>query len=759
MYCNQCEQARGGIGCLDTPGVCGKDADVQSLQEILLYGVKGMAAYASHARRLGRHDEEVSTFIEQALFATLTNVNFDIPTLLELVLVCGRMNLKVMQMLNDAHVARFGTPQPTEVYEGTKAGPGILVTGHDLLDLEDLLKQTEGKGINIYTHGEMLPAHSYPQLKKYKHLVGHYGGAWQKQVKEFSAFSGPVLATTNCILVPQNGYAERVFTTRCTAVPGGTRIAGNDFTPLIQKALSCPPLPEQRERTSTIGFHYSTVLSLGDKVVAGVKSGAIKHFYVIGGCDGAEPGRNYFSDFAEKTPENTVILTLGCGKYRIRNHDYGTLGGIPRLLDMGQCNDSYGAIQVALALSKAFGCGVNDLPLTLVISWFEQKAVAVLLTLLHLGVKGIRIGPNPPAFVTPNVLKVLQNSFDLRLTGGDAAADLAATLASQGEASADNMVTGRPAGRPNLCVATFSDHMNKISLQNVTKLFDSKAAVKDVSFEISAGQVFGLLGPNGAGKTTLIRMLVDIIKPDSGTILYDGFELTPESRNRITYLPEERGLYKKEKVLDMLVYLARLKGMSKGSAQERSLLFLKKLEMQGTGDMKIEQLSKGNQQKIQIAATLVSDPELIILDEPFSGLDPLNVRLTKELLAEERGAGKTIVLSTHQMNQVEELCNHLLMINQGRTVLYGPLDQIVREHSEPALLLECSPIDGDIPEIARVENQGKFLKAYPSAGVQAPELLHSLLERGVRIERFQPATTSLEEIFVNVARQCSRETA
>ncbi|HEY3321473.1 MAG TPA: hydroxylamine reductase [Planctomycetota bacterium] len=429
MYCNQCEQARGGVGCNgDAPGVCGKDPDVQSLQEILLYGLKGMAAYAAHARRLGKRDEEVSAFIEEALFATVTNVNFDIPALLGMVLECGRMNLKVMQMLNDGHVDHFGAPQPTEVYEGTKAGPGILVTGHDLLDLEDLLKQTEGKGINIYTHGEMLPAHSYPQLKKYKHLAGHYGDAWQKQKKEFSDFSGPILATTNCILVPPPDYAGRIFTTRATAVPGGTRIQGNDFAPLIKKALSSAPLPAKHEKTSTIGFHYTAILGLADKVVAGVKSGAIKHFYLIGGCDGYEVGRSYFSDFAEQAPSNTIILTLGCGKFRIRNHDYGTLGGLPRLLDMGQCNDSYGAIQVALALAKAFNCGVNDLPLTLVISWFEQKAVAVLLTLLHLGVKGIRIGPNAPAFVTPNVFKVLQDKFDLRLTGADAAKDLAATL-------------------------------------------------------------------------------------------------------------------------------------------------------------------------------------------------------------------------------------------------------------------------------------------------------------------------------------------
>ena len=428
MFCNQCEQALGGKVCSGAAGVCGKNADVQALQEMLLYGLKGMAAYASHARRLGKHDEEVSAFFEEALFATMTNVNFDVPALLGLVLECGRMNLKVMQMLNDGHVEHFGQPEPTEVYEGTRAGPGILVTGHDLLDLEDLLKQTKDTAVNVYTHGEMLPAHAYPNLKKYQNLAGHYGDAWQKQRQEFAAFSGPVLATTNCVVIPPNSYKDRVFTTRVTAVPGGTRIKGNDFSPLIKKALACPPLPGRKVKTSLVGFHYNVILGLADKIVAAVKNGDIKRFFVIGGCDGAEPGRNYFSEFAAAAPPNTVILTLGCGKYRIRNHDYGTLGGIPRLLDTGQCNDAYSAIQVALALAKAFNCGVNDLPLTLVISWFEQKAVAVLLTLLHLGVKGIRLGPNPPAFVTPNIMSVLQKEFDLRLTGADAKAELAEVM-------------------------------------------------------------------------------------------------------------------------------------------------------------------------------------------------------------------------------------------------------------------------------------------------------------------------------------------
>jgi hydroxylamine reductase len=402
---------------------------MQSLQETLLYGVKGMAAYANHARRLGKTDEEVSAFIEEALFATVTNVNFDLESLLELVLECGRMNLRVMEMLDAGHTEKFGKPEPTVVYEGTRAGPGILVTGHDLLDLANLLEQTVGTGVNVYTHGEILPAHSYPELKKHSHLAGQYGGAWQNQRADFTVFSGPVVATTNCVLIPWDSYKDRLFTTRFTAVPGGTRLKDNDFSQVIEAAKRCDPLPEVATGESTIGFHHSVVLGLADKVVAAVKSGAIKRFFLIGGCDGDELGRNYFTDYAQNTPDDTVILTLGCGKYRIRDYDYGAIDGIPRLLDMGQCNDAYGAIQVADALAKAFDCGVNDIPLTIVLSWFEQKAVAVLLTLLHLGFKGIRIGPAPPAFLTPNVVKILQDKFDLQLTSDRPLVDLQMALA------------------------------------------------------------------------------------------------------------------------------------------------------------------------------------------------------------------------------------------------------------------------------------------------------------------------------------------
>ncbi|MDG2221897.1 MAG: hydroxylamine reductase [Rubripirellula sp.] len=423
MFCNQCEQTQNGTGCTDI-GVCGKDEDMQSLQEILLYGLKGMASYAHHARPLGKSDEAVSAFIEEALFATVTNVNFELESLLEMVLECGRQNIRVMEMLDEGHVERFGKPEPTTVYEGTKEGPGILVTGHDMVDLADLLDQSAGQGINVYTHGEMLPAHSYPELKKHPHLAGHFGGPWQNQHWEFPMFSGPILGTTNCVLIPPDSYASRLFTTRITAVPGGTRLAGNDFSAVIEKAKQCAPLSENKVRESTIGFHHSVILGVADKIVDAVKAGEIKRFYLIGGCDGAESGRSYYTELAESAPKESIILTLGCGKYRIRNHDYGTVAGLPRFLDMGQCNDAFGAVQVALALSNAFECSVNDLPLEIVLSWFEQKAVAVLLSLFALDVKGIRVGPVPPAFVSPAIFKILQDRFDLKIIESEPPAEL-----------------------------------------------------------------------------------------------------------------------------------------------------------------------------------------------------------------------------------------------------------------------------------------------------------------------------------------------
>jgi len=415
MFCYQCEQTAGGSGCTKL-GVCGKNEDIQSLQDLLLFGLKGIAAYAYHARELGARDEEVDSFMHEALFKTVTNVSFDLSQYLDLALKCGRINLRVMELLDKAHTERFGNPIPTQVDTGTKKGPGILVTGHDLLDLYELLQQTEGTGVNIYTHSEMLPAHGYPELKKFKHLVGNYGGAWQEQKKEFNEFSGAILATTNCVLIPPgNTYLDRLFSIGITGVPGATHIKSRDFKVIIEKAKSLPPLPQTPGKTIITGFHHTAILSLADKIVGLVKSGKIKHFFLIGGCDGAKPGRNYYTEFAELVPKDCIILTLACGKYRFNKLDFGEIEGIPRLLDIGQCNNAYSAIQVALALAKVFNCSVNDLPLTLVLSWFEQKAVAILLTLLALDIKNIRIGPTPPAFISPGVFKVIQEKYGLKL--------------------------------------------------------------------------------------------------------------------------------------------------------------------------------------------------------------------------------------------------------------------------------------------------------------------------------------------------------
>jgi len=416
MFCNQCEQTFRQSGCVNSPGVCGKSADVQSLQELLLYGLKGMAAYAHHARRLGKHDEAVSAFIEEALFATMTNVNFDEDTLLDYCLQCGAMNLRVMRLLDAGHLETFGAARPTRVTEGTRAGPGILVTGHDLLDLWHLLEQVRGTDINVYTHGEMLPAHMYTKFQEHPNLAGHYGGAWQEQKQEFAAFPGPMVGTTNCVLIPPESYRDRLFTTNAVAVPDGHRLATGDFAPVIAAARACPPCAEHIVGSTRVGFHRTVLLEAAPTIVSAIQAGQISRFFVIGGCDGAEKGRNYFAAYAQATPPDSFILTLGCGKFRLRDHDYGEHLGLPRLLDMGQCNDAYGAIMVAVALAEALDCSVNDLPLTLVISWFEQKAVAVLLTLLHLGVKGIQLGPQPPAFVTPGVFQRLQAAYDLRLT-------------------------------------------------------------------------------------------------------------------------------------------------------------------------------------------------------------------------------------------------------------------------------------------------------------------------------------------------------
>jgi len=414
MFCYQCEQTAGGTGCTKV-GVCGKSPDIQSLQDILLFGLKGMASYAFHARELGAIDSEVDGFMHEALFKTITNVSFDLKDHIGIVLRCGEMNLKTMQLLNNAHTERFGNPTPTAVNTGTKVGPGIIITGHDLLDLYELLKQTEGTGVNVYTHSEMLPAHGYPKLREFKHLVGNYGGAWQEQKREFNEFPGAIIATTNCVLIPpKDTYLNRLFTIGVTGVEGATHLEDRDFSTVIDRAKSLPSLPEVAGKKITTGFHYSAILGLADKIVAAVKEGKIRHFFLVGGCDGAEPGRNYYTEFAEKVPKDCIILTLACGKYRFNKLDFGDIDGIPRLIDVGQCNDAYSAIKVALALAEVFNCSVNELPLSFVLSWFEQKAVAILLTLFHLGIKGIRLGPSLPAFITPDVLKVLVDTFDIK---------------------------------------------------------------------------------------------------------------------------------------------------------------------------------------------------------------------------------------------------------------------------------------------------------------------------------------------------------
>jgi hydroxylamine reductase len=413
MFCYQCEQTANGTGCVKS-GVCGKNEDIASLQDTLLIGLKGIAAYAWHARELGASDDRVDAFFAESLFSTLTNVNFDLESMVGLVLKAGEMNLRVMEMLDRAHVERFGAPEPTRVQVGTKAGPGILITGHDLLDLYELLKQSQGKGINVYTHGEMLPALAYPELKKFPHLVGNYGTGWQNQRREFEEFSGAILGTTNCVLLPKDSYRDRMFTCGVAHLPGVTHIDDRDFTAVIEKALTLSPLQDNPGPVTMTGFHHQAVLSLADKIVGAVKAGKIRHFFLVGGCEGVKSARSYYTDFVRQLPKDCVVLTLGCGKYRFNYEDLGEIDGIPRLIDMGQCNNAYSAIQVAVALANAFNCGVNDLPLSVVLSWFEQKAVAILLTLLHLGIRNIRIGPSLPAFLTPNVIKVLQDNYNIQ---------------------------------------------------------------------------------------------------------------------------------------------------------------------------------------------------------------------------------------------------------------------------------------------------------------------------------------------------------
>jgi hydroxylamine reductase len=417
MYCNQCQQTAKGVACT-VKGVCGKDEDMESLQELLIYGLKGIAAYAYHCRVLGYKDEEVDAFMHEALFKTLTNVDFSLEDMWNTVLKAGMMNFRIMQLLDKANTDHFGLPSPVMVSTGTAKGPGILVTGHDLLDLEELLKQTQGTGVNVYTHGEMLPAHGYPALNKYKNLVGNYGSAWQKQKTDFAEFGGPILATTNCVLIPPESYKDRLYTTGITALKGVKHIADRkDFSQIIEQARSIGDLPERPGTSLSTGFHHKAVLGLAPQIVEAVKGGKIKHFFLIGGCDGATPGRNYYSEMADKVPLDSVIMTLACGKYRFNDRKFGSIGGIPRYLDIGQCNDTYSAVVLAVELSKAFNVSVNELPLSIVLSWFEQKAVAIVLTLLALDIKNVRVGPTLPAFVSPNNWKMIQERYGWKAVG------------------------------------------------------------------------------------------------------------------------------------------------------------------------------------------------------------------------------------------------------------------------------------------------------------------------------------------------------
>ena len=396
------------------------DEDIRSLKSLILFGLRGMAAYAFHAMVLGYSDEEVNAFFYEGLCAV--GEEWTMEQLLPVVLKVGEINLKCMALLDRANTETYGSPEPVTVPLTVEKGPFIVISGHDLKDLQLLLEQTEGKGINIYTNGEMLPAHAYPKLKAYPHLKGNFGTAWHNQQKEFADIPAPVLFTTNCLMPPKSSYADRVFTTEVVSYPGVTHIGEDkDFTPVIEKALELGGYQEDREFTGinggtsvTTGFAHNTVLSVADTIIEAVKAGALKHIFLVGGCDGARRGRSYYTEFVKQTPADTAVLTLACGKYRFNDLDLGTVGGLPRIMDMGQCNDAYSAIKVAAALADAFDCSVNDLPLTLVLSWYEQMAVCILLTLLHLGIRNIYLGPTLPAFVSPGVLKFLVENYGIR---------------------------------------------------------------------------------------------------------------------------------------------------------------------------------------------------------------------------------------------------------------------------------------------------------------------------------------------------------
>ena len=422
--CFTCSDSCGRNNNFDMSTLWTTDEDIRSLKSLILFGIRGMAAYAYHASVLGYTDETISKFFYKALFA-IGMKDWGMDKLLPIVLEVGKVNLRCMELLDQANTTTYGTPVPTTVPLTIEKGPFIIITGHDLKDLQLLLEQTKDKGINIYTHGEMLPAHAYPELKKYSHLKGNFGTAWQNQQKEFDNIPGAILYTTNCLMPIKPSYADRVFTTEVVSYPEIVHIGEEkDFTPVIEKALALGGYTKDQHMTGinggiqvTTGFSHGTVLSVADQVIEAVKNGDIKHFFLVGGCDGARVGRNYYTEFVKQSPADSIILTLACGKYRFNDLDLGTIGGLPRIMDMGQCNDAYSAIKVAIALAEAFECDVNELPLSMVLSWYEQKAVCILLTLLYLGIKNIHIGPTLPAFISPNVLNFLVENYGLSPIG------------------------------------------------------------------------------------------------------------------------------------------------------------------------------------------------------------------------------------------------------------------------------------------------------------------------------------------------------
>ena len=422
--CFTCSDSCGRNNNFDMNTLWTTDEDIRSLKSLILFGIRGMAAYAYHASVLGYTDETISKFFYKALFA-IGMKDWGMDKLLPIVLEVGKVNLRCMELLDQANTTTYGTPVPTTVPLTIEKGPFIIITGHDLKDLQLLLEQTKDKGINIYTHGEMLPAHAYPEFKKYSHLKGNFGTAWQNQQKEFDNIPGAILYTTNCLMPVKPSYADRVFTTEVVSYPEIVHIGEEkDFTPVIEKALALGGYTKDQHMTGinggiqvTTGFSHGTVLSVADQVIEAVKNGDIKHFFLVGGCDGARVGRNYYTEFVKQSPADSIILTLACGKYRFNDLDLGTIGGLPRIMDMGQCNDAYSAIKVAIALAEAFECDVNELPLSMVLSWYEQKAVCILLTLLYLGIKNIHIGPTLPAFISPNVLNFLVENYGLSPIG------------------------------------------------------------------------------------------------------------------------------------------------------------------------------------------------------------------------------------------------------------------------------------------------------------------------------------------------------